>query len=127
MAPASTMGDCGAAVRSMSRYAGWRRSALGRSPRALLATISSSLRRALARPRPLPRAACAPVHLACRRVCCRLFGNGIPYEAEEAVRAEESLLAERAREKKALQAKLDELLLLRNTQPAHFDGARARF
>ncbi len=31
------------------------------------------------------------------------------YEAEEAVRAEESLLAERAREKKALQAKLDEL------------------
>ena len=28
---------------------------------------------------------------------------------------------------KAMQAKLDELLLLRNTQPAHFDGARARF
>ena len=40
----------------------------------------------LARPRPLPRAACAPVHLACRRVCCRLFDNGIPEEAEEAVR-----------------------------------------
>ena len=38
------------------------------------------------RPRPLPRAACAPVHLACRRVCCRLEGNGIPEEAKEAVR-----------------------------------------
>ena len=40
----------------------------------------------LARPRPLPRAACAPVHLACRRVCCRLAGNDIPEEAKEAVR-----------------------------------------
>ena len=40
----------------------------------------------LARPRPLPRAACAPVHLACRRVCCRLLYNGIPEEAKEAVR-----------------------------------------
>ena len=40
----------------------------------------------LVRPRPLPRAACASVHLACRRVCCRLFGNDIPEEAEEAVR-----------------------------------------
>ena len=40
----------------------------------------------LVRPRPPPRAACAPVHLACRRVCCRLNVNGIPKEAEEAVR-----------------------------------------
>ena len=40
----------------------------------------------LVRPRPLPRAACAPVHLACRRVCCRLWSNDIPEEAEEAVR-----------------------------------------
>ena len=40
----------------------------------------------LARPRPLPRAACAPVHLACRRVCCSLKNNGIPEEAKEAVR-----------------------------------------
>ena len=40
----------------------------------------------LARPRPPPCAACAPVHLACRRVCCRLFNNGIPEEAKEAVR-----------------------------------------
>ena len=40
----------------------------------------------LVRPRPLPRAACAPVHLACRRVCCSLGGNGIPEEAKEAVR-----------------------------------------
>ena len=40
----------------------------------------------LARPRPLPRAACAPVHLACRRVCCRLFDNGLTEEAKEAVR-----------------------------------------
>ena len=40
----------------------------------------------LARPRPLPRAACAPVHLACRRVCCRLHRNGIPEEAWKAVR-----------------------------------------
>ena len=40
----------------------------------------------LARPRPLPRAACAPVHLACRRVCRRLWNNDIPEEAEEAVR-----------------------------------------
>ena len=39
----------------------------------------------LARPRPLPCAACAPVHLACRRVCCSLWLNGIPEEAEEAV------------------------------------------
>ena len=27
------------------------------------------------RPRSLPCAACAPVHLACRRVCCRLSNN----------------------------------------------------
>ena len=40
----------------------------------------------LVRPRPLPCAACAPVHLACRRVCCRLFDNGIPAGAKEAVR-----------------------------------------
>ena len=40
----------------------------------------------LVRPRPLPRAACAPVHLACRRVCCRLMGNGLTKEAEQAVR-----------------------------------------
>ena len=40
----------------------------------------------LVRPRPPPRAACAPVHLACHRVCCRLNDNGIPKEAEEAVR-----------------------------------------
>ena len=40
----------------------------------------------LVRPRPPPRAACAPVHLACRRVCCRLVGNGIPKEAKQAVR-----------------------------------------
>ena len=40
----------------------------------------------LVRPRPLPRAACAPVHLACRRVCCRLGGNGLTEEAKEAVR-----------------------------------------
>ena len=38
------------------------------------------------RPRPLPRAACAPAHLACRRVCCRLHNNGLTEEAEEAVR-----------------------------------------
>ena len=38
------------------------------------------------RPRPLPCAACAPVHLACRRVCCRLENNGLTEEAEEAVR-----------------------------------------
>ena len=40
----------------------------------------------LVRPRPLPRAACAPVHLACRRVCCRLGNNGLTKEAEKAVR-----------------------------------------
>ena len=40
----------------------------------------------LARPRPLPRAACAPVHLACRRVCCSLVGNDLTKEAREAVR-----------------------------------------
>ena len=40
----------------------------------------------LVRPRPLPRAACAAVHLACRRVCCRLGGNDLTEEAEEAVR-----------------------------------------
>ena len=40
----------------------------------------------LARPRPLPRAACAPVHLACRRVCCRLNNNGLTEEAMKAVR-----------------------------------------
>ena len=38
------------------------------------------------RPRPLPCAACAPVHLACRRVCCRLQNNGIPKEARKALR-----------------------------------------
>ena len=35
-----------------------------------------------ARPRPLPRVACAPVHLACRRVCCRLYGNDLSAEAK---------------------------------------------
>ena len=40
----------------------------------------------LVRPRPLPCAACAPVHLACRRVCCRLGNNGLTEEAKEAVR-----------------------------------------
>ena len=40
----------------------------------------------LARPRPLPRAACAPVHLACRRVCCRLSNIGLTEEAKKAVR-----------------------------------------
>ena len=40
----------------------------------------------LARPRPLPRAACAPVHLACRRVCCRLWGNDLTEEAKASVR-----------------------------------------
>ena len=40
----------------------------------------------LVRPRPLPRAACAPAHLACRRVCCRLYDNGLAEEAKEAVR-----------------------------------------
>ena len=40
----------------------------------------------LVRPRPLPRAACAPVHLACRRVCRRLQGNDLTEEAEGAVR-----------------------------------------
>ena len=39
-----------------------------------------------ARPRPLPCAACVPVHLACRRVCCRLNGNCLSKEAKEAVR-----------------------------------------
>ena len=38
------------------------------------------------RPRPLPRAACAPALLACRRVCCRLRHNGLTEEAKEAVR-----------------------------------------
>ena len=40
----------------------------------------------LVRPRPPPRAACAPVHLACRRVCCSLRVNGLTEEAKEAVR-----------------------------------------
>ena len=40
----------------------------------------------LVRPRPLPRAACAPVHLARRCVCCRLYGNGLTDEAKKAVR-----------------------------------------
>ena len=40
----------------------------------------------LVRPRPLPRAARAPAHLACRRVCCRLDGNGLTDEARKAVR-----------------------------------------
>ena len=40
----------------------------------------------LVRPRPLPCAACAPVHLACRRVCCSLEHNDLTYEAKEAVR-----------------------------------------
>ena len=40
----------------------------------------------LVRPRPLPRAACAPVHLACRRVCCSLRYNGLTEEAKKAVR-----------------------------------------
>ena len=41
----------------------------------------------LVRPRPLPCAARAPVHLVCRRVCCSLKWNtGIPEEAKEAVR-----------------------------------------
>ena len=40
----------------------------------------------LVRPRPLPCAAFAAVHLACRRVCCRLQRNGIPEKAKEAVR-----------------------------------------
>ena len=39
----------------------------------------------LARPRPLPRAACAPAHLACRRVCCRLGSNGLTEEAKQVV------------------------------------------
>ena len=38
------------------------------------------------RPRPLPRAACASVYLACRRVCCSLGQNGLTEEAKEAVR-----------------------------------------
>ena len=53
-----------------------------------LETLGCAAARAcsLARPRPLPRAACAPVHLACRRVCCRLLDNGLTEEAKEAVR-----------------------------------------
>ena len=46
----------------------------------------------LVRPRPLPCAACAPVHLACRRVCCRLFGNGLTEEGKEAIRAADGTL-----------------------------------
>ena len=40
----------------------------------------------LVRPCPLPRAACAPVHLVCRRVCRRLEYNGLTEEAKKAVR-----------------------------------------
>ena len=40
----------------------------------------------LARPLPPPRAACAPVHLACRRMCCRLYRNDLTEEAKKAVR-----------------------------------------
>ena len=38
------------------------------------------------RPRPPPCAACTPVHLACRRVCCSLERNRLTEEAKEAVR-----------------------------------------